>query len=210
MRCALVMLPAVALVLSACPAKVASVEVVPKEVKFGAESETKTLSATPKDADGQAIAEKTIAWSSSDPAVAAVDESGKLKPVGSGKATITAKVEEVTGSATVEVALLKGIRLESPAIVIKAGVPNPPLKLAFQNEKGDIIDASNAKVEWKSADPNVATVGADGAIMGVAAGSTVITARVETLSTDVAVTVNPGDAAAPDAGPEGAAPAPAK
>jgi uncharacterized protein YjdB len=200
--------------LSGCPAKVATIEIAPPELKIKSDADTKSLSATPKDKDGQAIEGKQIAWSSSDPAVVTVDEQGKVKPVGSGKATITAKADEASGSANVEVVLLKGIKLESPAIVIKAGTPNPPLKVAFTNEKGEIIENPEAKVEWKSADPNVATVGPDGAVTGVNAGSTTITALVDVLKADVAVTVNPGDApAGADAGPEGAtppAPAPTK
>lgn len=198
-------------VLAGCPAKVATVEVTPPSVTIKSEAETKQLTATPKNEAGEAIeGDKVVAWTSSDPAVAAVDAvTGKVKPAGSGKATITAKIDEASGTSTIEVILLKGMKLESPAIVIKAGVPNPPLKVAFSNEKGEMIDFKDHKIEWKTADPNVATVGPDGTITGVAPGSTTVSGRLEALSADVAVTVNPADpVAAPDAGPESPAPAP--
>lgn len=197
-------------VLSACPAKVATVEVTPPQMKIKSEAETKVFTATVKDADGNALTDKQVQWSSSDPAVATVDAaSGKVKPVGSGKAVITAKVDEATGTGSVEVVLLKGLKLETPAIVIKAGAPNPPLKVGFTNEKGEMIEAPDAKLDWKSADPNIATVGPDGAITGVAAGSTTVSARVDALTADVAVTVTPAETAegAADAGPAGTAPA---
>lgn len=206
---------ATAAVLSACPAKVATVEVTPPKLTIRSEADAKTLTAAAKNEAGEPIeGEQQVEWSSSDPAVASVEPTnGKVKPVGSGKATITAKIGEASGTAAVEVILLKGMRLESPAIVVKAGAPNPPLKVAFTNEKGEIIDMKDAKIEWKTADPNVATVGPDGAITGVAPGSTTVSARLEALSADVAVTVNPADNVA-DAGPAdasdgGAAPAPA-
>jgi uncharacterized protein YjdB len=186
-------------VASGCPAKVATIEVTPAKTLIKNEADTKTLIATPKDADGTAIEGKVPTWSSSDPAVAAVDSSGKVKPAGTGKTTITAKIDEMSGTAEVEVKLLKSIKLESPAMVIKAGVANPPLKVAFMNEKGEPVELADAKVEWKSADPNIATVGPDGAVKGVAPGSTTVNARVNELSADVAVTVNPADPG-PDAG----------
>lgn len=204
-----VTLTATVVLIAGCPAKPASVVVAPPKVTIKSEADTKTLTATPKTADGADIeGEHPVEWTSSDAAVASVIEGGKVRPKGSGKATITAKIGEATGTAEVEVILLKGMKLESPAIVIKAGQPNPPLKVAFSNEKGEMIDAKDAKIEWKTADPNVATVGPDGAITGVNPGSTTVSARLEGLTADVAVTVNPSDPppGAADAGPEAPAP----
>jgi hypothetical protein len=192
-----------------CPAKVATVEVTPKDVVIKNEADTKTLAATAKDKDGKDIqlGDRKFVWSSSDANVVGIGEDGKLKPMGSGKAVVTAKIDEASGTANVKVMLLKGIKLESPAVVVKVGAPHPPLKIAFSNEKGEMLDVKDAKVEWKTADPNVATVGPDGTISGVNAGSTTVTCRVAELSADVAVTVNPADnAAGGDAGPAGTAP----
>lgn len=203
----LVSLSIAALVAAGCPAKPASVSITPQKSVMKSEAETKTLTAAAKNEAGEDIeGEQQIAWTSSDPAVAAVEPTtGKLKPVGSGKAVITAKIGEASGTAEVEVVLLKGMKLESPAIVIKAGQPNAPLKVAFSNEKGEMIDAKDAKIEWKTADPNIATVGTDGAITGVSPGSTTVSARLEALRADVAVTVNPSEnAAVADAGPAAA------
>lgn len=192
--------------MAGCPAKVATVEMTPAKFTLRGENEMKTVVATPKDDDGNAIEDKAVTWTSSDTGIAVVDSTGKVKPAGSGTATITAKVDETTGTATVTVQLLKGVRLEAPAIVIKVGTPRPALKLAFSNEKGEMIDAKDQKIEWKTADPNIATVGPDGVINGVSPGSTSITAKVQGLSADVAVTVNPADAGA-DAAPADGGPA---
>jgi uncharacterized protein YjdB len=200
MRFAVLVLP---FAVAACSPSIETLEITPPKLKITAEADTKTLVATPKDKDGNAIDGKVVTWTSSDPAVASIDASGKVKPAGTGKATMTATVEEKTGTAEVEVLLLKSIKLETPAMVIKVGVPNQALKIAFMNEKGDPLALPDAKVEWKTADPNIATVGTDGVIAGVAAGSTTITARVNELKADVAVTVNPADPPA-DAGPAAA------
>jgi uncharacterized protein YjdB len=149
------------------------------------------------------LGEKKPAWTSGDNAIAVVDTDGKVKPAGSGKTIVTAKIDEASGSAKVSVQLMKGIKLESPAMAVKVGVPHPPLKVAFTNEKGEMIDVKDAKLDWKTADPNIATVAPDGTVSGVAAGSTTVSAHVDALGADVAVTVLPADAA-PDAGPAGA------
>src|SRR4051794_21279999 len=86
----------VALNITACTPKVATVEVGPKEVVIKNELDVKGLNATAKDKDGKEIqlGDKKPVWSSSDPAVAVVDSDGKVKPAGSGKAVITAKIYE--------------------------------------------------------------------------------------------------------------------
>lgn len=190
------------LMLAGCPAKVASVEMDPANMLIKSEAETKSLVATPKDAEGNPIAGKQIVWSSSDAAIATVDETGKVKPAASGKATITAKVDEAMGISEVTVRFVKAMKLESPAIVVKVGTPNPALKVTFNNEKGEPVENAEAKIEWSSADPNVATVGPDGTVTGVAPGSTSITAKSEAVSESVVVTVNPAD----EAPAEGTAP----
>src|ERR1051326_8325448 len=106
---------AVALACGACTPKVATVEIIPKDNLIKSELDVKPLTATAKDKDGKPIelGDKKPTWSTTDPAVAVVDSDGKLKPAGSGKATITAKIDEASGTATVTVTLLKGIKLES-------------------------------------------------------------------------------------------------
>lgn len=184
-----------AIALSGCPAKVATVELAPESLTFSSESDSKTLTATARDANGSALAGKEVTWTSADPAVATVDTAGKVKPVGSGKTTVTAKVDEVTAAATVGVSLTKSMKLESPAIVLKMGAPSSPLKVTFGNEKGEPVERADARVAWTSADPNVATVDSNGVVTGVAPGSTSVTARFESLTENLAVTVNPADAA---------------
>ena len=189
-------LPA-AFVLAACPAKVASVEVTPAKVSFDSEAATRTLAATLKDADGAVIEEqKPTTWASKDPAIATVGADGIVKPVGTGSTVVTATVDEVSGTAAVDVLLLKRIQLQTPAMVAVVGVPNAPLTLNYMNERGEpvVLDAAaQAKwpAEWKTSDAAVATVDAKGVVTGVAAGSTMLHVVVNELKAEMSITVNP-------------------
>ena len=77
------------------------------------ESLTLTATITPDDAD-----DKTIVWSSSDPSVAAVDNTGKITAVASGYATITATANDGSGvSAQCEVTVESYLdKCEAPTI----------------------------------------------------------------------------------------------
>ena len=61
------------------------------------------LVATSRDASGSAVTGRSVAWTSSDPAVAVVAPGGWVKGVGGGDATITATLDGASASATVHV-----------------------------------------------------------------------------------------------------------
>lgn len=89
---------------SACgdeaPIPVASLAIAPAldTVRAGA---TIQLTAIPRDADGNALTGRTIAWATDDPAVATVDDMGLVTGEGNGTATITATSEGQSGTADV-------------------------------------------------------------------------------------------------------------
>ncbi len=192
--------------LAGCPAKVAVVEVTPQKVSFDTESATKPLTVTLKDADGALIEDaKPATWSSKDPAIASVGADGVVKPVGTGSTTITATVDEHSGTAAVDVLLLKRIQLQSPAMVVVVGTPSDALALNYMNERGEpvVVDAALAKwpVEWKTTDAAIATVSDKGVVLGVAAGSTMLHVTVNELKAEMSITVNPAPEVAPNVVP---------
>lgn len=69
-----------------------------------APGESSRLTATLKDAAGNALTGRLVTWSSSDPSVGTVSASGLVTAVGIGSATVTAVVEKQHGTATVTVA----------------------------------------------------------------------------------------------------------
>ncbi len=64
---------------------------------------TVQLTATPKDANGNVLSGRTIAWASSAPSVATVSGSGLVSGVSAGSATITATSEGKSGTAGITV-----------------------------------------------------------------------------------------------------------
>lgn len=66
-------------------------------------STTQQLTATPRNSSGTAITGKTVSWASNGPAIATVNSSGLVTAQGPGFTTITATVDGITGSATVNV-----------------------------------------------------------------------------------------------------------
>jgi uncharacterized protein YjdB len=87
------------------PIPVASVTVSPNAVTLGLGG-TRQLTATPRSATGAPLSGRTVAWSSSNPSVASVNQSGVVNALLIGTAIITANVEGVTGTANVTVQLL--------------------------------------------------------------------------------------------------------
>ena len=83
-------------------AAVASVEVTPPTLSLEVGA-TGALAAVVRDAAGNTLIGRAVAWSSSDPAVAAVAVDGSIVAWGEGTAIVTAASEGVSGSASVVV-----------------------------------------------------------------------------------------------------------
>src|SRR5207249_89042 len=81
---------------------VASVTVSPSSANVPAGSALQ-LTATPKDANGNALSGRTITWSSSNTAVVTVSSSGLVTGIVAGSATITATSEGQSGTAAITV-----------------------------------------------------------------------------------------------------------
>src|SRR5205823_14623977 len=81
---------------------VASVSVTPTSANVN-EGKTVQLTATPKDGGGNPLSGRTIAWSSSNTAVATVSSSGLVTGKVAGSATITATSEGQSGASAITV-----------------------------------------------------------------------------------------------------------
>ena len=116
---------------------------------------------------------KALTWKSSNPKVATVDANGKLKAVGIGSATITCTAKDGSGAkATCAVTVyqpVKSVKLNTNKIswpVGKSGSFKPTVTPS---------NAKNKALTWKSRNPKVATVDANGKLRAVGVGSTTIT-----------------------------------
>lgn len=109
-------------------------------------------------------------WVSSDPAVATVDENGKVTAVSSGTATITYTVDGLTASCTVTV--IGGLTLTETTKTLKVG---ESFKLPVT------ADPADAVITYASGDDRIATVSADGTVTAVKEGTVTVYVRIGTL-----------------------------
>jgi len=129
----------------------------------------------------------SVSLSSSDPAVATVNNFGKVTGVAPGTATITATCGDVSASATVKVvnsgADRQSIDLNTSYVVLKPG--------ASRTITGKVTPSSASQsLTFKSNDTKVATVSAKGVITAVGTGATSIVVSNGTASVTVIVNRN--------------------
>ncbi len=142
------------------------------------------LVATLRDADGGAIEDRPIFWTSSHPLLAAVTSEGKVQTKGVGVVHITATSETRSASATLTLAPVMSVSRRLPTTF--AG--DTTLLIAA------LIDADGQPIgrepeAWSSSDESVATVAPDGVVTGVSPGRATITAASFGASSGVELVV---------------------
>ena len=159
-------------------------------LKVGA-SETLTATIAPADATN-----KNVTWASSDAAVATVDASGKVTGVAAGTATITVTTEDGGKTATCQVTVkantvpVTGVTLNKIVLKLYTG-GSETLKATVAP-----ANATNKYVTWKSSNPAVATVDANGKVTAKSIGMADITVTTKdggyTATCRVGVVRRPG------------------
>ncbi|MDO4335639.1 MAG: Ig-like domain-containing protein [Bacteroidales bacterium] len=117
--------------------------------------------------------DKTVNWSSSNPAIATVDNNGKVTAIAVGTANITATAaSRITASCKITV-------VETPAATITLNKTEASLKATETVQLTATIrpeTTTDKSVTWKSSDESIATVDASGKVTAVAVGTADITA----------------------------------
>ena len=120
---------------------------------------------------------KKVTWTSSDSAVAKVDENGIVTGISEGTAVITVKSEDGAREDSVEITVIsettQGISFEQPEYKVPKG---ETLKTVLQFELESLKDET---IIWSSDNEDAVTVDKDGTVTGVAVGVAVITAKTE-------------------------------
>ena len=143
------------------------------------QSETLTATVGPADAT-----DKTVTWSSSNPAAATVDANGKVTAVGGGTATITAKAGTKTATCEVTVNVsVTGITLNKSTLKLDEGQTFTLVATVLPS------DATDKTVTWTSSDPAVATV-EGGVVKAIKVGTATITAKAGDKTATCEVTVD--------------------
>src|SRR5688572_12100816 len=171
------------------PAPVVSIQLGPIPESIGT-GETFTVTATPVDAQGNALPGRVCVWSSGNEAVATVTEDGVVRTVRSGSLPLvcTCEGKVVTASVLVGSGAVQSVFISPPPPVIEAGVPFT-LEAWVVSETGAVVDSS--EVSWESSDPDVATVAAGGRVSPRAPGDVAITASAGGVDASVSFGVAP-------------------
>lgn len=147
--------------------------------------------------------DSSVRWSSSDTAVATVDENGKVTAVGKGTAVISATTVDggfiaqcnvTVEEDTPEVVAVENVSLDKKTLTVDIGESE---KLTA-TVKPD--NAANKNVTWSSNDEDVASVDANGRVTAISRGTATITVRTEdgNFAAQCKVTVTDPDATSTD------------
>ena len=146
------------------------------------------LTATPQDANGNALSGRVVNWSTSDAAVATVNGSGVVTGVTAGAATVSATSEGQTGTSAVTVSAVPVASVSvSPASASLQTGQTVQLTATPKDASGNPL--SGRAVSWTTSNATVATVSSSGLVTGGAAGSATITATSESQSATSAISV---------------------
>ncbi len=172
------------------PVPVAAVTVTPNSSSIGVGG-TVRLGALVTDASGNALAGRTVTFTSSAPNIASVGTDGLVTGVAPGTATIQATSEGVTGSATV--------RVNAPAAASVASVQVAPATVTLTVGDTRVFTATakasdgstitGRPVTWSSGGPSVVTVSSSGVVTAVGAGTAQVLAQVDGITGTSTVTV---------------------
>lgn len=149
-----------------------------------------TLSAQVYGVGGHLLPTAKVFWSTQDPTVVTVNQSGVATAVASGTAQIAASAGGLSRTIAVTVSQrpIALVRIAPPAGTVAVGAT-----LALQ---GEALDGTgtllpNRVLDWVSSAPTVATVNASGLVTGVSVGQTTISATGEGRTGTALITVIP-------------------
>jgi uncharacterized protein YjdB len=168
---------------------VAAITVTPGSIGLVA-GKTQQLSASMKDAAGNALAAQSISWSSANNSIASVSSGGLVTALHTGSTTISASANGVTGHAAVVVSAgaVAGIAV-SPSSMRLASGGTQQLSAKLTDASGNTLTQS---VAWSSSNSAVAAVSSSGNVTAKAAGSATITAAAGGSTGSSAITVAAG------------------
>ena len=172
-------------------AMVAAVTVSPSSANL-AVGQTHQLTATARDASGNALTGRAVSWTSSAPSVATVSGAGLVTAVAAGGATISATSEGQTGTAAITVTVatvpVSSVTVSPSSANLTVG-QTQQLTATPKDASGNAL--AGRAVTWVSSAPSVATVSSTGLVTAVAAGGSTISATSEgqTGTTTIAVTM---------------------
>lgn len=147
------------------------------------------------DQNGSEIPGQSIIWSSANPGIATVSQSGLVTALSGGSTTISAVSGGLAVSVVVSVVSTSVARVmvsPSTTAMVIGGSPVALLATAFDANE-NILPGRAAT--WSSLNPAVASVSSSGVLSAISAGSATVIANIEGKTASVAVTVSSAPAA---------------
>jgi serine/threonine-protein kinase len=169
------------------PAPVVTVTpVVPSILDVGESAE---LSAKTLDAAGQALPDRPVRWTSSDPSIAEIIGDRVVRARSAGVARITCNSEGKLATAEIAIVLpvVAKILIEPPPARVDLGLP-VPLRAEVVSARGVRVDRP---LHWKAEPASIASVDAKGVVLPLREGKATITASVDGIEASVRLEVNP-------------------
>lgn len=142
--------------------------------------------------DGAVVDEtSSVTWSTSDTSIAAVSSRGLVTTLAVGNATVIAKLNGRSGTASLAVgkAALTAISITAPTSPIPLGL-SAQLKASGTYTDKSVADITNS-VTWGVAQSGVVAVNAAGLAVSQSAGSTQVTASLSSINASASVAVGP-------------------
>ena len=182
------------------PVPVATVAVNPTTASL-AVGGTQQITATPRDAQGNALAGRAVTWQTGNANVATVSATGLITATGTGNTTVTATSEGKVGTVNVTVTPPPvGSVTVTPSTASLSVAGTTTLTATVRTEGGATI--TGQPVTWSTDKPLIAAVSQSGVVTGLLPGSATITATsggktgTATITVSLApvatVTVSPG------------------
>jgi trimeric autotransporter adhesin len=153
-----------------------------------AKGRTMQAVATPLDANGAPIVGRPLAWQSSNPAIATINNLGLITGILSGQTTISVICDGKVASQliTIDAAEARSITIVPVVAQVLVGSTST-LTAEVRDQFGVLLPLKIPT--WSSATPAVANVSAAGLVTGVAVGTATVRAALGNLSQSAVVTV---------------------
>jgi len=143
------------------------------------------LSATITDVAGTPLDASGLSWVSSDPAIASVSSTGMMQGVALGDVTVTVSDAVSGASASRLLHVVPGaLTVQATPSQFHVG-ESAHLTATALDAAGNLVEG--VQYQFRSGEPAVASVAADGSILGVAEGFTTLEARIPSASSDAAL-----------------------
>jgi len=154
--------------------------------------QTTQATATLRDAAGNVLSGRTVAWSSANPEVASVSSTGWVTAVSGGSASVIAKSEGQSGAATVSIttpppAPVATVTLGASSTTLLVG-QTAQVTATLSDAMGSVL--TGRTIGWTSSNPLVATVSPSGLVTALSAGGVTVTATSEGRSGSVGLTIS--------------------